>query len=300
MKTHLEKIWPGGGEIDRHLSNVAINYHPSGFIADRIFPTTQVSTRSAPTLKFKPKYFCKPYALKADVIQREDQSNSDPISIRQYEEGRVMRLMDALFLDWEIRMADKIAKAKSAIRVFKAWIDYEASNPLHDVYAAIDNVEVATGIRPNRILFSGTAWRNFRRCKIVIEEVENKFPYTREGIYPSTNEVETLLGMEVLVGNAWTNTAKEGHGLHLTQVWEDHVYVYYTPNMPEPELELPSFGYNLRWCDQSVLNMQVLRYPYNARRHCQDIEVGYFQDEVVVDKFLGVRISHVTSNGESK
>ena len=120
--------------IDHHLSNVAINYRPAGFIADEIFPVVPVPkqsdtyviyeqadlfrrentkrSRGAEANKIHARvssasFYCENFALKADVTV-EDRANADPVFVRQFEEGRVMRLQDALFLDWEIRVANQV------------------------------------------------------------------------------------------------------------------------------------------------------------------------------------------------
>ncbi|MCH8888717.1 MAG: hypothetical protein IIC13_19230 [SAR324 cluster bacterium] len=308
--------------IDHHLSNVAINYRPAGFIADRIFPVVPVPKQSDTYVIFEQAdlfrkentrrsrggeankihsrvsssgYYCNNYALKADVTL-EDRANADPIFVQQFEEGRINRVQDALFLDWEVRVANQLTDASnvgSSTAVASAWDDYTNADPLGDVWTAVDNVELATGFRPNRILFSGTAWRHFRRNATVIDKSTNPH-ITGGGLYPSTRQMEDLLEMKVLVGNAWQNTAEEAMPLNLSQIWGDHVVVYYAPD--RPTIESPSFGYFFRWAAQGLPNMQVERHPYDSRRHCDEVEIGYYQDEVITSKPLGFLISNVTSS----
>ncbi|MCH8077269.1 MAG: hypothetical protein IIC64_15805 [SAR324 cluster bacterium] len=308
--------------IDHHLSNVAINYRPAGFIADRIFPVVPVPKQSDTYVIFEQAdlfrkentrrsrggeankihsrvsssgYYCNNYALKADVTL-EDRANADPIFVQQFEEGRINRVQDALFLDWEVRVANQLTDASnvgSSTAVASAWDDYTNADPLGDVWTAVDNVELATGFRPNRILFSGTAWRHFRRNAMVIDKSTNPH-ITGGGLYPSTRQMEDLLEMKVLVGNAWQNTAEEAMPLNLSQIWGDHVVVYYAPD--RPTIESPSFGYFFRWAAQGLPNMQVERHPYDSRRHCDEVEIGYYQDEVITSKPLGFLISNVTSS----
>jgi len=308
--------------IDHHLSNVAINYRPSGFIADRILPVVPVPKQSDTYVIFEQAdlfrrektarsrgaeankiharvssagFFCNNFALKADVTI-EDRANADPVFVRQFEEGRVMRLQDALFLDWEIRVASQICSASnvgSSTAVGSAWTDYQNSDPLGDIWTAVDNVEVATGYRPNHILFAGAAWRNFRRHSTVIDKA-TAASVSGGGQYPSAAQIEDLLEMTVLVGNDWQNAAAEGQAINLQQVWGDHAIVYYAPE--QPSLEAPSFGYYFRWSAPDVPNMQVERHPYDTRRHCSEVEIGYYQDELITSKPLGFLISNVTSS----
>ncbi|MEE8433933.1 MAG: hypothetical protein V3S64_04020 [bacterium] len=308
--------------IDHHLSNVAINYRPAGFIADRIFPVVPVPKQSDTYVIFEQAdlfrkentrrsrggeankihsrvssagYYCNNYALKADVTL-EDRANADPIFVQQFEEGRINRVQDALFLDWEVRVANQLTDASnvgSSTAVASAWDDYTNADPLGDIWTAVDNVELTTGFRPNRILFSGTAWRHFRRNATVIDKSTNPH-ITGGGLYPSTRQMEDLLEMKVLVGNAWQNTAEEAMPLNLSQIWGDHVVIYYAPD--RPTIETPSFGYFFRWAAQGLPNMQVERHPYDSRRHCDEVEIGYYQDEVITSQPLGFLISNVTSS----
>ena len=308
--------------IDHHLSNVAMNYRPAGFIADRIFPIVQVPKQSDTYVIFEQDdlfrrentrrsrggeankihsrvssagYYCNNFALKADVTL-EDRANADPVFVQQFEEGRVNRVQDALFLDWELRVANQVtnpANVGSSFAVGSAWTDYSNSDPLGDIWAAIDNVELATGYRPNRALFSGTAWRNFRRNTLVVDKATNPH-VTGGGVYPSVRQVEDLLELQVLVGNAWHNAGEEAQSLDLTQIWGDHVLVYYSPE--GASMETPAFGYYFRWAGAGLPNMQVERHPYDSRRHCYEVEIGYYQDEVVTAKPLGFLVSNVTSS----
>ena len=308
--------------IDHHLSNMAINYRPAGFVADRIFPIVQVPkqsdtyviheqadlfrrentrrSRGGEANKIHSRvssasYYCRNYALKADVTL-EDRANADPVFVQNFEEGRVRRVQDALFLDWEVRVAGQVtdpANVGSSSAVESAWTDHAVSDPLKDIWNAVDNVELATGYRPNRILFSGTAWREFRRNQAVIDKATNPH-VSGGGLYPSGRQIEDVLEMQVLVGNAWQNTAQEGLGLDLQQVWGDHVVVYHAPE--QPSLETPSFGYYFRWAAAGLPNMQVERHPYDSRRHCDEVEIGYYQDERVTARPLSYLIHNVTSS----
>lgn len=308
--------------MDRHLSHLALNYRPAGFVADRVFPIVPVPHQSDAYVVFEQadlfrrentrrsrggeanklharvssaSFFCHNYALKADVTI-EDRANADPLFIQQFEEGKVMRVQDALFLDWEARLAGKItspANVGSATVVHSAWTDYGASKPLEEVLAVMDGVEQATGYRPNRVLFSGTAWRHFRRNQEVIKHITPAAP-DGAGPYPSVAQAEALLEARVIVGNAWHNAGEEAHPMALRQVWGDHVVVYYAPD--QPSLDTPSFGYSFRWTREGLPNWQVERHPYDSRRHCDEVEIGYYQDEVVTAKPLGFLISHVTSS----
>jgi hypothetical protein len=309
--------------IDQHLSNMAINYRPAGFVADRIFPTVSVPHQSDSYVIFEQRdlfrrentrrsrggeanklhsrvssasFFCQNYALKADVTV-EDRANADPLFVQQFEEGKVMRVQDALYLDWEVRVANRCTSGSnvgSYTVVHSAWTNHDVADPLLDLFTAIDNVEIATGYRPNHVLFSGTAWRHFRRNAQVIDKVAIPTRSGNAGAYPSVAQIEELLESQVIVGNAWHNAGQEAQAMQLQQVWGDNVVVYYAPD--QPSMETPSFGYNFRWTQEGLPNLQVERHPYDSRRHCDEVELGYYQDEVITAKPLGFLISNVTSS----
>lgn len=322
--------------LDTHLSNVAMNYRPAGFISDRILPVVQADIgQDNPSMELKEKtqgmvarlnlsyseaaeyvlrnspklalayrdftlaqppvpsvHDCKRYALKADVTM-EDRANAEPLFVQQFEEGRLMRVQDALWLDWEIRVAKLVLNPDSTLTKHtpkEPWSDYTKSDPLGDIQVAIDNVELESGCLPNRILFSGTSWRHFRRNSKVIDKAGNP-NVAHGGLYPTVKQVGDLLDMNVMVGNAWYNDAEEVGSVDLRQVWQDHALVYYTPE--EPSIEKPSFGYNFRWGD-----VRVERHPYDSRRHCCELELSYHQDEVITDKELGCLILNTTKTKE--
>ncbi len=246
---------------DSHLQYVLKNYQSTGFIADEIFPILADETRS-----------CMEYKVKVDVMIR-DRANTDPIFIRQLEEGRAMHSMDALYLDWEIRMAKLFASVPAFYEPVVSWTDYGKSRP----YGDIVNRSVDVDGPPTHVLMSGTAWRDFRRNIEVIEMCGRS-----DGLYPSPlpslHQIEDLLHMKVLVGNAWINES-EDDSMNLTAVWGDNVYLYHIPETPD--LETPSFGYCIR--SQPI---RVERLPYDTRRHVRNIEITLSQDEIIVDKTM--------------
>ena len=317
-----------GVHIDQHLSNMAINYRPAGFIADQIFPVVMVPKQSDKYVIFEQAdlfrqentkrargaeankihsrvssagFYAENYALKADVTL-EDRLNADPIFLNQFEEGRIRRVQDALLLDWEIRQATTMGSANvgTFAAVASAWTDYTAGNtdPLGDVWTMVDNVETATGYRPNHVLFGGTAWRHFRRHANVIDKASSPTGpnVSAGGHYPRRQQVEAMLEMKVIVGNAWKNTAAEGIAQSLSSVWGANVWVYYAPENGNPSMEEPSAGYNFRWASPGLPNMQVERHPYDSRRHVDEVEIGYYQDEVLTATPLIAMVTAVDAN----
>ena len=116
--------------IDQALSEMALGYRPEGMIADMVFPVVDVSkqsdlyiiwsradrlrlhdTKRAPATEAKKieesvsssTYFANNYALKSS-IPIEDFKNADPIFLDNLNTGKTELVMDALLLDWEVRL----------------------------------------------------------------------------------------------------------------------------------------------------------------------------------------------------
>jgi len=308
--------------IDTPLSEMALGYRPEGMIADTIFPVVNVQkqsdmyviwsradrlrlhdTKRAPGTEAKKieenvssgTYFAKNYALK-NAIPLEDFKNADPIFVDNLNNGKTELVMDALMLDWEARVANQVTSGTnvgSYAACGSEWNDGGAgSDPVGDVHVAIENVQFATGVRPNRLTFGLRAWQVFRRNPDVTNII---FGNNNGGGYPSTAQVANLFDIEeVSVGGAFQNTAGEGLGENLSAIWDDHLLVHYSPKTPTKER--PSFAYAFRWVQAGLPNFQVERHPYDSKKKASEIEVGYYQDEVVTGADYGFLFTNVTSS----
>lgn len=305
--------------IDQLLTNMAIGYRPEGFIADMIFPTVQVGkqsdlysifsradalrrqdTKRAPGTRAKQihrdvssdSYFANNYALSMALVL-EDKANMDPIFVSQLANKRAQYILDHLLLDWEVRVASQVTSTSnvgSSSSVGSAWNG--AGDPLGDVNQAIDNVYDSTGKAPNRVTFGLPAWRAFRRDATVRNLI---FGVDNGGMYPSRQQVADLLEVEhVLVGGGFRNTGEEGVAESLTNIWNDNCLVSYAPN--NPDVEVPSFGYNFRWSAPGLPEMVVERHPYDSRTKSEDIEAGYYQDEKITGSDYAFLITGVNSS----
>jgi hypothetical protein len=309
--------------VDKHLSQIAINYKPTGFIADQIFPLVMVEKQSdmiktynqgdlwrrdntirAPGTEANKvsiqvgsdSYICKNYALKAQVTI-EDRANADPIFIRDLEEGRVIYVTDKIKIDWEARAAGIVTNpinVSTQSMVGSAWTDYVNSDPLGDIWERRDAIEDNTGYKPNRAAFSGTAWRNFSRNNSVIDKIYKTG--VSGGAMPATeSQAARLLEMDkVLVARSFYNAGEEGQDLSLSRIWGDNVLLYYVPD--RPSREFPSYGYTFRWRGKGLPDMNVQRHPYDSRRHTDDLEVGFYQDEKIISIQLGALISDTSTS----
>jgi len=305
--------------IDKALSQMALGYRPGGFIADMIFPTVRVAKQSDVYYEFSRTdrlrrentqrspgtharrvtesvssgtYFAKNYALSSAVVI-EDKVNADPLLVSQLLNGKSRYLLDKLALDWEVRVASMVnstSNVGSSSAVSSAWDG--SGDPLGDLNTALDNVQYANGVRPNRIVMGLEAWQSFRRDSNVRDLIMGA---NNGGGYASLQQAKDLLEVEdIFIAGAFQNTGEEGLGESLSTIWQDNVLAYYAPSAPS--IEQPAFGYNFRWAAPGLPNMQVERHPYDSRTKSEEIEVGYYQDEKITGASYGFLLTAVNSS----
>lgn len=297
--------------LDVPLTNLVISYRPAGLIGDVIAPVVDVNKQSGAIIEFSQAdllripdtkrapgteakkvtvgvssktYYCNNYALKMGVTI-EDRANADAVYASRLFEGRAQILTDKLALDWENRVALQVTSTSnvgSSAAVASAWTG-SGADPLADVNTAIDNVTFSTGYRPNNVTFGLKAWNAFRRHSTVRNLI---FGTNNGGGYPNTDQVKNLLQIDnVHVGMGFKNTGEENATLSLSNMWGSNVLVCF--NNPTPRQDAPSFMYTYRWIAPGIPNMQVERLPYDPKSKVDEVEVGYYQDEVIVGAAFG-------------
>jgi hypothetical protein len=321
----MAKAIHGDLHVDKHLTNVAIDYKPVGMIAGMVAPTVSVqkqsdffpvwnqgdilrvetTTRARGTEAHKitlgvssDTYYAENYALKMDLTL-EDRVNMDAALARKLREGRAMTIIDKLNLDWENRLASQITSTSnvgSSTAVASAWTDYTAGNstPWEMITTGIDVVQDTTGIRPNSILMGGQCWRNLRRHDDLIDLVHGT---SGTGSPRTLAKAQAAALFEVdrfLVSDTYRNTADEGQTAVLSPVWGDHLLIYYAPSAPS--VNDASFMYSFRWNAPGLPSMTVERHPFDPKIKSEEIEVGYYQDEVITSSALSYLITNVTSS----
>lgn len=304
--------------VDLPLSNVAINYRPSGMIADQLAPIVTVQKQSgaypiwsiadayrledderAPGTEATPVtwdvssdlFFCKNYALKTRVPW-EDLENADPWFIINTREAKARRIKDKLVLKWESRIATKCTcgtNCGSYSAVISAWNDKTNSDPIGDINTAIKNVEDSTGVRPNRIAMGRAAWRAFREHNSVIARLYGSAGAGNPARIVTKEATKAIFEIdEVLIGGAYKNTKDKGLGNSLSMMWGATVLVYYAPS--QPSIDDPSFMYSMRWPKVSDLDMAATVRSIEPKK-CDEIELGYYQDEKITAKELGFMLT---------
>ena len=309
--------------IDQHLSQIAINFRPVGFFADKIAPIVTVQHQSdlykvydqaelwriddtvrSPGTEANiytisvgsDSYLAKNRALKTQVTI-EDRANADANFIRDIEEGKVIATTDKIMLDWDRRVAlqvNNVSNVGTSSAVASAWTDNANSDPLGDIELVLDQIEDSTGYRPNRAVFGGNSWRELKRNNTFTDKT-NKTGFSGAGPRVTENQVKELLELEeVIVARAFFNNAEEGQPLDLQRVFTDNVLVYYAP--ATASVDVPSFMYSFRWAKNGLPNMNVERHPFDSKLKVDELEVGYYQDEKITGASFGGLILRTDSS----
>ncbi len=309
--------------VDVALSNVAIGYKPEGMIAELICPVVQVNKQSdayyiwsqadmfrteddkrAPGTEANRitrgissgTFFADNYALK-DRIPFEDIANADAGFLFTERQSRVEFLKSKLLLNMEARIGLQCTSGSnvgSYSATGSSWTTYGTGNsdPYGDLNTAIDNVQDATGYRPNRILFGDYAWRHFRRHADIIDLVYGNVDKGRASRVVTREQAAALFEVDqILIGGAYYNSADEGQSISLSQIWNDNVLAYYAPL--KASKDKPSFMYAFRW--NKLMNMQAKIFQ-DEKAGAEEVQLGYYQDEVITSSALGFLLTGVGSS----
>lgn len=306
--------------VDKPLSNMAIAYKPEGLIAEEIAPIIDVDKQHDSYYVFgideafrvsdakrapgtvpnrvvrsvsSDTYFCENYALQ-DAIPYEDMANADAGTWVTEREARTEGLKDDLMLGHELRVGLNCTSGSnvgSSSTVSSAWSGAGA-DPIGDVNTGINNVQDATGYRPNRVVFGQQAWRIFREHPDVIDRIYGESGRDGKARTVTRDQVAALFEVDqVHVGAAYYNAAAEGQDAVLSQVWQDNVLTYYAPQ--KPRRDKPSFMYTFRWKKIAAMQARIFQ---NERAGAEEIHLGHYITQKITAPDLGFLITGVGSS----
>lgn len=307
--------------IDSWLSQIALNYRPTGMIADQIAPIVSVAketdvypifnrgeayaiedTRRSRGTEARRvtrsvgsgNYVAKNYALAYD-LPVEDRANMDAALSFELENGAVRYLTDKLVLDWDRRILNVVGSASNVSTGFlpaSSWIG--GGDPISQLWAVMEQVQSQTGTKPNSMVFGWRAWNMFRRnaqARNFVNGTNNGGGALTRGNAQSALELDRLI-----VAGAFYNTANEAQAAVLSNnPLHDSVLAYYAPLAPSRDT--PSFMYSFRWTDPQLgAPFAAIRHPYDSRKRVEGVEVQYYQDERVTGSEYGALLRGVGSS----
>lgn len=309
--------------VDALLSEIAINYRPSGMIADMIAPVVTVGketdiypvfsraeafaveddlrsrgqsakriTRSVSSAS----YLTKNYAL-SHPVYIEDRANTDAVLQFEMETGASRYLTDKLNLNWDRRVLSTVASASNVATGFLTGSSWTAAanpgDPIGMIWKAMEQQQSLTAQKPNSLLFGWRAWNYFRRNvnarNFILGTNNGGGAITRQAAQDAF-EVERFL-----VAGAFYNTANEAQAEALaSNPLHDAVLLYYAPMAPSRET--PSFMYSFRWTSPLLgVPFAVIRHPFDSKTRIEELECSYYQDERITGSAYGALLLGVGS-----
>lgn len=304
--------------VDVPLSNVVVGRRPPGFIADQFIPITPVDKQSNTYWKFNvgdnmrlepgltyrapstearkvhmnvssDGYYCKNYALGTDWPV-EDEVNAD--SILRWAEANATMLTDRLMTDYEYRIAGVCANSSNVSTVTQvgcAWTLGQAPI-VTQMLGYVETFRQRTGFVPNTLIvpFNLNQYisTNSQLCGILFGD---------KGGLATVQMLAEKLGVErVLQPLSQVNTANEINtnigSWSRADIWgSDSIWLAHTKTLAG--MYTDTWLNAFRWTSPALgTPFAVERFPYDPRRKCYDLSVGYYQDEKVVSQDLAVRI----------
>lgn len=238
--------------VDPALTAIAIAYRNRRFIADDVLPRVPVARQEFKWWQYPLE---ESFALPDTKVGRKGAPNEvdltateqtgatadygldDPIpqpDIDQAPQGRdprdraAVQLTDYIALDREKRTADLVfdaaqyaASNKVTLSGTSQWSDFANSDPLGVILAGLD----ACLVRPNVATMGREVWTKLTQHPKVVKAVLGN---AGDSGVVSRQAVAALLELEdILVGEAFLNTAKKGQTATLGRVWGKHCLLHY-------------------------------------------------------------------------
>ncbi len=305
--------------VDVPLSNVVVGRRPDGFIADKFIPVTPVGKQSDLFYRFRhgefaryeagltlrapstaprkvhmsvgsDNYFCPNYALSTDWPV-EDEVNAD--AVLNWAQTQATFLMDRLMVDYEYRIA-QFARSSSNVRTVTlvgcGWHAGSAPQIFSQLLEYKEQFRQATGMLPNTIIIP----EGLRKAVVINPQLRDILYGDRGGTVTET-QLAGLIGVEnVLIPFSQVNTFGETEtnngSWSYSDTWgNDSIWLSHTKTLAG--FMTDTWINAFRWTNPSLgAQMAVERFPYDPKKKCYEVAVGYYQAEKVVSPDLAMRV----------
>jgi len=306
----MSKITVRDVHQDAALTNFAIGYHPTGFVAERIAPPVKVNNESdkyyiwdrqsafqvgpdadgttslradkteSKTIDFglsTSTYTAEEYALKILVSDRE-KKNSD--SILRLRDSKRRRLQDILMLEQEIRVSTLLVTQANWASGHYAEPNpnWNESNPTieKDIDTGKEAVRKAIGVEPNTIIIPAAVAKWMKRDSTIRDLIK----YTHADLLVNGDLPPRLWNMDVIIPGSTYSSSKEGaSSVTYSDVWGDTVVMLYVD--PQPVIDSPTAVKIFRAEEWMVNTWREPKFKSEA------IEISVIQDEVLTSNISG-------------
>jgi hypothetical protein len=304
--------------VNRPLTNISTAYLQSldEFVADQVFPTVPVASRSdvyytfpkgwwfrtsvkqrglsqeSPGLDFAistDNYVCEVQSVHKDIDDQLRNNQDGPLALDRSATEIVSRhLVLRRELDWAANYFTTGIWIGSStgtdIVPSTKWDVYATSTPLQDIRTEIYAMHSKTGYKPNKLILAPDVWAVLQDHPDIIGRLSDA-----KDRHATKQFIAALLELdEVLVAGAVQNTANEGATDVMAHVFTDDALLVYSN--PRPALMSPSAGYTFAWTGHigaSPMGHRIKRFRMEPRASDR-IEGEMAYDQKVVATDLGV------------
>lgn len=201
-------------------------------------------------------------------------SNAGPLSP---EDLSIMYIMGIIKLDREVRVANLVFNANTYPAANKTTLSGTGqwSDTTSDPVAAIGDALDVPVIRPNKMVIGRPAWTKLRRHPKIVQACNA----TNQGAgIASRQQVADLFELqEIMVGEAFVNTARKGQAANLSRTWGKHCSLIYQNNQAALERQ-PVFGFTGQFGSQVAGEIPA---PTVGLRGAKRVRAGESVKEVI-------------------
>lgn len=301
--------------IQPELTAIAIGYRNTTLIADEVIPRIPVGKKDFKYLQYNlAEGFTVPdtkvgrkgrvneveFGATELTASTEDFGLEDPIPQDDIDNAPVNYdplgrstegTTDLILLDREIRVSNVVFNAntygennKVTLAGDSQFSDFVKSDPIGVIQTALDSVVM----RPNVMTIGRPAFsvlcRHPKLCKAIYGNNTDAGIVTRR-------QIADLFELEdVLVGEAWLNTAKKGQAMSLSRVWGKHIALTFRDKNVSTRGRM-SFGYTAQFGDRiagaipdkniGLKGGQRVRVGESVKELICAPDLGYFIQNVV-------------------
>lgn len=311
--------------IQQELTAIALAYSNRSYIADLVLPRTPVNSREFKWLQFnrdemftvpetmvgrkgvpnevqfggsEAAGFVKDYGLD-DVVPNEDLNTAPPgyDPLGRATEG----VAELVALDRELRVRDLVFNAntypaanRTTLSGTSQWSDFTNSDP----YAAINTARDGMLMAPNLAVIGKLAWSKLKvhpkiTAALAPSSTGNTSTSNAQGTPASLQAVAELLELDqILVGDAWVNTAKAGQTASLSRVWGKHMALLHVNPIASVRGNAITFGYTAEYGNRVSGSIPE---PKVGLRGSQRVRVGESVNEIVCAADVGYFFQNITA-----
>lgn len=311
--------------IQSELTAISLAYSNRSLIADLVLPRTPVPSREFKWLqmgrdqmftvpettvgrKGQPNEvefggtevagFVKDYGLD-DVVPNEDLQSApagyDPLGTA------VTGITELVALDREKRVADLVfglntypAANRTTLSGTSQWSDYTNSDPYTAIMTALDGMLM----RPNIAVIGRLAFSRLRvhpkiTAALAPSATGNTLTVNGQGAPATAQAIADLLELDqIIIGEAFINTAKPGQTASLSRCWGKHMAFLHQNPIATIRGNAITFGFTAEWGNRVAGSMPE---PKVGLRGAQRVRVGESVNELIVASDVGYFFQNVVA-----